>query len=181
LALMPTHPDRAGGLGFLSNVAYAFTPVLVGQGVMLAGMMANKIFYTGAKLPDFKIEIIAVVIVMLLVVLLPLFAFTARLATARRAGMVEYGALAQRYVREFDRKWLRGGAPSDEPLVGSADIQSLADLGNSFEVVKSMKTLPVTKEMLIQLVVVPLIPVAPLVVTMISFSELLERLMKVVF
>jgi hypothetical protein len=42
-------------------------------------------------------------------------------------GLAEYGALAQRYVREFDQKWLRGGAPADEPLVGSGDIQSLAD------------------------------------------------------
>ena len=39
-------------------------------------------------------------------------------------------------MHEFDRKWLYGGAPPDEPLVGSADIQSLADLGNSFEIVK---------------------------------------------
>jgi hypothetical protein len=30
-------------------------------------------------------------------------------------------------VDEFDGKWLRGRAPQDEPLVGSADIQSLAD------------------------------------------------------
>jgi len=30
---------------------------------------------------------------------------------AKRAGLREYGTLAQQYVREFDRKWLRGGAP----------------------------------------------------------------------
>ena len=47
--------------------------------------------------------------------------------------------LAARYAREFDRKWLRGGAPADEPLLGSGDIQSLADLGNSYEVVKEMQ------------------------------------------
>jgi hypothetical protein len=40
--------------------------------------------------------------------------------------------LAQRYVREFDHKWLRGGASADGPLVGSGDIQSLAVLANSF-------------------------------------------------
>jgi hypothetical protein len=42
-------------------------------------------------------------------------------------------------VRKFDAMWVRGGAPADEPLVGSADIQSLADLGNSFEVVRTMR------------------------------------------
>ena len=56
-----------------------------------------------------------------------------KLAQAKRTGNREYGALAERYVREFDTKWLRGGASSDEPLVGSGDIQSLSDLANSFE------------------------------------------------
>src|SRR6185436_519355 len=32
LNLMPLHPDRCGGLGFLSSVSYAFSPVLLAQG-----------------------------------------------------------------------------------------------------------------------------------------------------
>ena len=32
LRLMPTHPDRCGGLGFLAAVSYAFAPVLLGPG-----------------------------------------------------------------------------------------------------------------------------------------------------
>jgi len=43
---------------------------------------------------------------------------------AQRTGLREYGTLAKRYVREFDTEWLRQGAPSEEPLVGSADVQS---------------------------------------------------------
>ena len=62
-----------------------------------------------------------------------------KLAQAKRTGNREYGALAERYVREFDTKWLRGGASSDEPLVGSADIQSLSDMANTFEVVRTMQ------------------------------------------
>ena len=58
LQLVPTHPDRAGGLGFLGAVAYAFAPVLLAQGAMLAGMIANQIFYAGATLPQFKVEIV---------------------------------------------------------------------------------------------------------------------------
>jgi hypothetical protein len=55
LQLVPTHPDRAGGLGFLSTITYAFAPLLAGQGVLLASVMANKIFHAGAKLSDFKL------------------------------------------------------------------------------------------------------------------------------
>ena len=45
----------------------------------------------------------------------PLLAFTFQLAQAKRTGLREYGTLAERYVREFDAKWVRGSAPVDEP------------------------------------------------------------------
>src|SRR6185369_4492752 len=148
LSLVPTHPDRVGGLGFLANTVYAFMPLAVAHGAMLAGLLANRIFYLGAALPEFKIEIVGVVLLLLGVVLGPLLVFAPQLAQAKRTGNREYGTLAERYVREFDTKWLRGGAPADEALVGSADIQSLADLANSFEVVQTMGITPVTKEAL---------------------------------
>jgi hypothetical protein len=180
LHLVPTHPDRAGGLGFLSLTPIAFAPLLAAHGALLAGLIANRIFFQGATLPDFKVELAVVVAFLLLVVLAPLLPFVRPLSAARHAGLREYGALAQRYVREFDDKWLRGGAAAGEPLVGSADIQSLADLGNSFEIVRSMRMVPFTRDAVIQLVVITLLPVAPLLLTMVSLEELLKRLLQVV-
>ena len=58
LKLVPTHPDRVGGLGFLGNIVYAFTPLLLAHGVLLAGLIADRIFFAGAKLPQFTVEII---------------------------------------------------------------------------------------------------------------------------
>ena len=181
LSLVPTHPDRAGGLGFLSGTVVAFAPVLLAHGVMLAGLIASQIFFQAAKLPDFKAELVVVVAFLLLILLGPLLLFMPHLALARRVGLREYGTLAQRYVREFDDKWLRGGAPPDEPLVGSADIQSLADLGNSFELVRSMRPVPFTRDVVLQLAVITLLPVVPLLLTMVSLEELLKQLLKVVF
>jgi hypothetical protein len=144
-------------------------------------MMANRIFYAGAKLPEFKLELVGLVAVMVFAILGPLLVFVPKLAAARRAGLREYGTLAQRYTREFDHKWLRGGAPADELLIGSADIQSLADLGNSFAVVEEMRLVPFTMRTVLQLAVITLLPVAPLLLTMIPLEELLVRLLKIVF
>src|SRR5215510_6881225 len=171
LSLVPTHPDRVGGLGFLANTVYAFMPLA--HGVMLAGPLANRIFYLGAALPEFKVEIAVLVVFLLGVVLGPLLVFAPQLAEAKRTGNREYGTLAERYVREFDAKWLRGCAPADEPLVGSGDIQSLADLANSFEVVQTMRIAPVTRDVIFRLVAVTLAPLAPLALTMMSLEELL--------
>jgi hypothetical protein len=162
-------------------VSQAFSPVLLAQGAVLSGMMANRIFFAGAKLPEFKVEIIGLVAVMVFAILGPLLVFGPQLAAAKRAGLREYGTLAQRYAREFDHKWLRGGAPPDEPLLGSADLQSLADLDNSFEVVKGMRWAPFTLQTVLQLAVTTLVPVVPLALTMISLEELLMRLLKIVF
>jgi hypothetical protein len=181
LRLIPTHPDRAGGLGFLSNTVYAFVPLAVAHGAMLAGVIANRIFYAGAALPDFKVEIAIVVGFLICLVLGPLLLFAPHLAEVKRAGNREYGALAMRYVREFDVKWLRGGVRADEPLVGSGDIQSLADLANSFEVVRTMRIAPITRDAFLRLVAATLVPVVPLALTMMPLEELLKRLLGIVF
>jgi hypothetical protein len=181
LDLVPTHPDRLGGLGFLANSVHAFTPLAVAHGAVLAGMIANRIFYMGAKLTDFKAQAALLVFVMLCLVFGPLLVFASQLAEARRKGLREYGSLAQRYVREFDRKWLRGGAPAEEAFIGTADVQSLADLGNSYEVVKTMRTVPVTKEAVFQLALVTLAPLAPLALTMMPLEQLLKGLFGLLF
>lgn len=179
LRLVPTHPDRACGLGFVGVSSLAFAPLLAGQGVLLAGLMANRIFYAGARLTDFKLELAAMVMVMVLFVLAPLLVFVPLLARTKRVGLAEYGGLAQRYAREFDEKWLRGGAAAGEPLLGSADIQSLADLGNSYEVVKGIRLVPFSRDVVLQLTVISLAPVAPLVLTLVPLTELLDRFLQV--
>jgi hypothetical protein len=181
LSLVPTHPDRAGGLGFLSETVYGFIPLLIAHGALLAGLLGNRIFHLKATLPSFMIEILILVIFLMCVVLGPLLVFAPQLAEAKRRGLREYGTLAERYVREFDAKWLRSGAPIKERLVGSADIQSLADLANSFEVVRTMRILPFTKEAIIQLTVVTVAPVAPLLLTMMSLEDILKKLLGIVF
>lgn len=110
------------------------------------------------------------------IVLGPLLVFTPMLSGVKRNGLMEYGTLAQRYVREFDGKWLRGGAAADEPLIGSGDIQSLADLNNGFEVVRTMRITPVTRDALLQLGAATLLPIVPLALTMMPLEELLTRL-----
>ena len=181
LSLVPTHPDHLGGLSFLSGQIHAFTILAVAHGALLSGTLANRIFFLGAELMQFKFEIGSVVIFMMCLILAPLLMFGPQLARAKRKGAREYGVLAERYVRQFDEKWLRGGAPAGEPLLGSGDIQSLADLGNSFSVVRSMRIVPVKRDDMIRLAVATVLPIVPLALTMMSLEELLKTLFGVLF
>jgi hypothetical protein len=179
LDLVPAHPDRAGGLGFLGINTYAFAPLLLSQSVLISAMIAGRILYQGAQLQAFKVELAGALVFALLQALGPLIVFAPGLLAAKRRGLREYGLLADRYVREFDRKWVRGGAAPEEPLVGSADIQSLADLGNSMAVIREMRPVPFGKETVIQLAVVTALPLLPLALTVFPLDELIRRVLGV--
>lgn len=180
LNLAPAHPDRCGGLSFLGKSSYAFSPILVAQGALLAGVVANRVLYHGEKLVSFKLQIIGFIAFFVVAVLGPLIMFTPRMARARRKGLADYGLFAQRYVESFDRKWIRGTTPPEE-LLGSGDIQSLADLGNSFQIVREMRVVPFALRDVSHLAIATAVPLAPLLLTIFSFEELITRVIKVLF
>jgi hypothetical protein len=179
LSLIPTHPDRVGGLGFLSNTAKAFSVLAAAHGTLLAGYIATRVLFLDAELSEFRVEIAVMVIFVLFVTLAPLLVFAPQLSRMMQKGLREYGALAARYVGEFDAKWVRGGAPSQERLVGSADIQSLADLSNSYEVVRTTRIAPITKDVVIRLAIATLVPLAPLLLTIMPLEELMKKLVAI--
>ncbi len=179
LAYQPLHPDGTGGIGFLAGIARAFAPLLFAQGALLAGALANTILYEGEVLTSFYVEVVLFAIVSVFVIVGPLLVFMLPLAAAKRQGLREYAQLSRQYADEFAEKWIRGAPPKGETLVGSADIQSLADLGNSYDKVRSMSVVPLTRGAVAQLVVVALLPLIPLMLTLVSFEELLKRIVKI--
>jgi hypothetical protein len=181
LDLEVTHPDKAGGLGFLADSLNAFIPLAAAHGVLFAGMLANRILFGGAKLTDFEIEVFGGGVFLIFVFAGPLAVFGPRLARVRRAGLRAYGALGQSYVRAFRIRWLGDGAPPAEELLGSGDIQSLADLGNSFGAAEQMRIVPITPAALLYFAAAFFLPIAPLVLTMTSVEKLIGRLVGLVF
>jgi hypothetical protein len=86
--------------------------------------------------------------------------------------------LAQRYTQLFDGKWVRGTVPSGEPLLGSADIQSLADLGNSYEIIKNMRALPLTRADFFGMALPGVLPAIPLAATVMPIGDILKNLLR---
>jgi len=180
LDLNALHPDKAAGLGFLGQSLNAFVPIAAAHGVMLSGLIANRIFFAGGALGQFEIPIFAGVVVLVLVFAGPLYFFSPKLAYVRRAGLREYGRVAQEYVRTFEAKWIRTPPPHEEPLVGTGDIQSLADLANSFAVAEQMRLAPISRPALFQFVAAILLPIAPLLLTIMPAEKLIGTFVKMV-
>jgi hypothetical protein len=181
LHLSAAHPDRAGGIGFLGRSSYAFGPILFAQGALLAGVIANRVLYEGRNLLSFKMQAAGFVGFFVLFILGPLVVFTPRLARTRRAGSAEYGLLANRYVFGFEEKWIRGDAPPVGELLGTGDIQSLADLGNSYSVVSEMRIVPFGLQDIARLAAATAAPLLPLALIIYSPEQLLTQLIKIIF
>lgn len=111
----------------------------------------------------------------------PLMFFTPILVRTRLDWLRDYGLLVTRYNRAFHEKWMMGQSATDEPLLGSADIQSLADLGSSFEYLRGMKVVPFSLRVIIHLGLMTSLPCLPLILLVVPVGRILELLTKAVF
>jgi hypothetical protein len=182
LQLIPIHPDLAAGLGFLGAAQAKFGIIVLAFSVILSSHWGEEILFGGASLAHYKMTILAYVVLVLFVLLGPLLIFSFRLFEVQRRGILEYGALANQYTRSFDRKWIRGEAPEGEALIGSADIQSLADLKNSFDIVRQMRFAPIDLWMtIVPMAAFTVVPFLPLALTVFPFDEIVKRIIGILF
>jgi hypothetical protein len=180
LNLTPAHPDRAGGLGFLGTSVYAFTPVLFAQGAIVCASIANDVLFEGGQLLDYKILVVTFVAIFVAMICAPLTMFTPQLARSRRRGLAEYGDLASDYTTRFERKWLDVSSQREE-LLGTGDIQSLADLGNSYAVLREMRLIPFGMQDVVRLGAIAATPLLPLLLLVMPLEEILLRILKMLF
>lgn len=178
LQLIPTHPDLAGGLGGLGVAHTDLAPLTFGISAMLVASYAEEVLFGGVKLESLVLNLAGIVVGLTALVLLPLAFFTPRLTAVKQRGLLEYGVLAASYTRALDTKWLRGGAAPDEALLGTADLQSLADMGSSFEIIRSMRLVPFAMYQTAILVAAAVLPMLLLLLTVFPLDELVLRSLK---
>lgn len=179
LQIVPTHPDGAAGLGFVGQALAPTSVIILAASSVLCSSIGTQVIYRDAKIHEFIPAFVVFVVVALAAFLLPFAVFLPKLAFARRDGLVAYGSLATRYTQLFDRKWVRVEENVDEELLGTGDIQSLADIGNSLDRIKSMKLFPVELTDLRALFVAALLPAIPLALTQVALKDLLGVLAKI--
>lgn len=132
LLLTATHPDRAGGIGFLGRSIVPFGMIGLALSAVSSTTIAARVLFAGEdfyrELPGYGI----LVALILGVAIGSLLFFSPKLVALKYEGLKQYSRLATAYTLAFQRRWLSPDAVRHEDLLGSADIQSLADLGNSF-------------------------------------------------
>jgi len=180
LVLMPTHPDHAAGLNFLGLAQKRFGLLFCALGCAFAGQVADRVAFLGIPLMSFKFLMSGFIVLSVVLALLPLTLLWSKLAKVRKAGLLEYGRLVGTYTASFDRKWVHAAERPSEQLLGTSDIQSLADIGNSFAFVDAMTVVPITKRLVLQLTAQAAAPLLPVIVLGTPTPELVKAIMKMV-
>ena len=180
LALVATHPDQAGGLGFLGVGQSSWAALVLAVSIVLAGSFADAVIYGGKHVTDFQGPIIAYTAVVALGLFGPLLRFRGPLARARFRAKLEYGALVQRHHAAFERTWIVGDGDADEVLLGNPDASSLADASTGYQLVSSMRTIPLSAKDLPPMVVPVLLPMVALATLEIPLVEIVKKLLAIV-
>jgi hypothetical protein len=180
LLLTPTHPDAAGGLAFIGKGLIPFGVILFALSAVVSSAIASRILFGGGKLEDYQWSYVSLFVIFLVVFAGPILLFVPKLLVLKQRGLMEYAALGSRYTQAFHRKWIGEAEPIKETLLGTGDIQSLADLGNSFEIIRKMRIVPVELSDFIAMVLPGLIPALPLAATVMPVGEIIKGLLKLV-
>ncbi|HEY6271422.1 MAG TPA: hypothetical protein VIX19_05440, partial [Terriglobales bacterium] len=177
LKLVATHPDRHGGLGFLGLLPVGFIPMAVALSAVIGGSWRGEILDSRATLSGFLVPAIILVLLNFAVALIPLSFFVVKLSLVRQKGMLDYGVLAQNRGADFQEKWImnrQGREPAT--LIGEASI--LADLSTSYSNIRQMRPFPADKNSLISLAAAVLLPLFPVVLAEIPFSEIVKGVLQ---
>jgi hypothetical protein len=169
------------GLGFLSLTQGRFGILFCALGCIFAGRVVNGLVYDGTPLASFKFLIAGFLALSVMAGLFPLTLLAPKMAKVRRAGLREYGKFGNLYTESFDLKWVHPTEPPPEPLLGTGDIQSLADLGNSYAIIEEMSIAPITKMLTVQLAVQAGVPLIPVIILGTPTTELVNAILKMVF
>lgn len=174
LRLTGTHPDRMGGLGFVAFHQSMFCAITTAVACALSAMAADRILHDLAELKDYQNVIIAITVFSIAFGIAPLLVFTPRLLKTKRTSWNRYTRLASEYVWRFEQKWMTG--PASDDLLGTGDIQSLADIGGSFERMVTMRVFAIDRRLMFSFMFAAATPMLPLLLTKMPLREIVKIL-----
>lgn len=178
LQLVPTHPDRTGGLGVIEKLPGAFALVSLALSAMLASRWAHEVLHHGASIAAYRHAVIVFVVVWSLLLLLPLLAFAPALGRARKRAMVGYSALVGKQGALVHRRWIEGRKVADEPILDAPEIGPVADAAAMYEAVVKMRLAPIGKVSIAGILLPLALPLLVVAALQVPLKDLLLKLAK---
>jgi hypothetical protein len=181
LAIVPTHPDGAGGLGFLKRLPKAFSLFAFAVSAVLASRLAHNVLYHGVDVQSLKLMLTVFLIVLVGICLAPLLTFVGPLVVAKRRALLEYGILVGDHGRLVRRRWILGDTKVDDPILQAEELGPVADTLTLYEAVRKMHIVPIDKSSLFAIAIPALLPIAALFSIQIPIKDILIKIATTLF
>lgn len=167
LRLVPTHPDRAGGIRFLKLPSMGYCAgLLFAVSSVLCAEWGSR-FTLGATLASFKPLLVVFAAVATLVAFGPLLLFVPQLFAARQRGLRELGGVACRTGRAFREALL-----DPSVAVHGVKVHELASVEQAYrETVKQLGLILFDKRDLMILLAATLVPLVPLMLMHVPIED----------
>lgn len=175
LATIGTHPDHAGGIGFISAPVSAFWMFVGAVSAMAASAWGTEMLATHAPLKSFVPTFVVFVLAAALLGCGPLLAYVGVLYRTRYRETRAYSGLARDYVRAFHHRWIEARSDAYE-LLGAEDIESLSDMCNSYESLVRIRRVPFGVMTLAGIWIAATIPMLPLAMASMPADQLLRHI-----
>jgi len=176
LSIVPTHPDGAGGLGFVKDMPKAFSLLAFATSAVVASRLAHDVMYHDVSLLSLKVVLGDFVVMVISVCVAPLLALARPLAAAKRRALLEYGALVGKHGRLVRQRWILGETLADDGLIQAAEIGPVADSLALYDAVRRMQTVPFGKSTLVGIAVPTLVPILVLLSTQVPIKDVLKKI-----
>jgi hypothetical protein len=180
LALVPTHPDRAGGLGFLESTPKIFAPVVLALGTVLAARWGHDVVYHGVHVQELRMQMAAFVIVAVTLFSAPLLAFVPLMVKTKRRALLDYSALVGRHGRLVRDRWIEGHELKDDALLNAPELGPVADTASIYAAVATMRVLPIGLATVAPLLIAAMLPLIAVLAIEIPIAKILGALAKAV-
>lgn len=180
LQLIPTHPDKHGGVGFLGMSPLAIAPTVFAICGAIGATWRTLILKHEAHLMNFKIDAFILLVIMLIVAMGPLVLLVPKLGRLYRQGILQYGTLGQLHSVDFHKKWILNRKGHEDELLTAPEISTLTDYASSYENVGKLLPFPLDRGGMIGLVLAIVIPLMPVVLAEVPFVTVVKGLLSAV-
>jgi hypothetical protein len=177
LRLAPTHPDRAGGLGFVERLPGSLAPFFFAISLVIAGHWGHQAMYHGLQVQSLQAPAVALIVVSILIGVAPLTAFVPRLAIFKRQSLAATSTLLGDYGRLFEQRWFERRQVKDGGLLEAPEIGPVADTLALYDAVNRMRPLPVSRVSLIPLAAATALPLIPVFAIQMPLKQVIGKLL----
>ncbi|MFM1990599.1 MAG: hypothetical protein RJA99_3556 [Pseudomonadota bacterium] len=177
LNVVPTHPDRCGGLGFVDGLAGGFGLVAFALSAVIASGWAHEVAVHGGSVTALAVPMAAAVVWLVGIFVAPFLVLVPTMVRAKSAARLRYGALVARHGDALHRRWI-GGEVVDDPLLDAPEVGAAADAAMLYESVVRMRLVPIGAPALGALAVPAALPMLAVAAMQVPVVELLKTLLR---